>query len=80
MPHSKITGNVIGFRIQKARKSAGITQLELSNTLDIDYQIDLSPELISKIEAGKRPVRDREVEALCQILKTSPNALFSWKE
>lgn len=78
MPHSKITGNVIGFRIQKARKDAGITQLDLSNTLDIDYKIDLSPELISKIESGKRPVRDREILAICEILKVRPDSLFGW--
>ena len=79
MPNPKITGNVIGHKIQKARKSAGLTQLDISTILGVDYKIELSPELISRIESGRRPVRDKELIALCKIINIDPNTLFDWK-
>lgn len=79
MPNPKITGNVIGHRIQKARKEAHLTQTELSAILDVDYGIELGPVLISKIESGKRPLRDKEIQALCRILKVRPDTLFGWE-
>lgn len=79
MPNAKITGNIIGFRVQKARQQAGMTQLELSVTLDVDYEIDLRPELISKIESGARPVRDKELKAIADALGVTPNRLFGVK-
>lgn len=79
MPNPKITGNVIGHAIQKARKAANVTQLELSTILDVDYDIELAPVLISKIESGHRPVRDKELAAICKILEVDPNTVFGWK-
>lgn len=79
MPNSKITGNVIGHRVQKARKKAGITQLELSTILAVDYSIELRTELISKIESGRRPVRDKEIAAITKVLGVTPNDLFGVK-
>ncbi len=76
MPNPKVTGNIIGHRVQKARKAAGITQLELSTILGVDYKIELSPELISKIESSLRPVRDKELKAISDVLKVTPNDLF----
>jgi len=76
MPSPKITGNIIGHRVQKARKVANITQIELSTILGVDYKIELSPELISRIESGSRPVRDKELKAIADVLDVTPNDLF----
>ena len=78
MPHPNIQGNCIGKNLRKARKAAHLTQLQLSAALSIEYGIELSEPLISKIESGERTVRDKELVALCRILNVSPNVLLDW--
>ncbi|MOA33487.1 HTH-type transcriptional regulator ImmR [compost metagenome] len=47
--------SVIGDRIKKQRELMGLTQLELANKIDINNSV------LSRIEAGKRPVEDNEL-------------------
>jgi len=44
-----------GDRIRKLREKLGLTQLELANKVDINNSV------LSRIEAGKRPVEDNEL-------------------
>lgn len=76
MPNAKITGNVIGAAIQKARLAKRISQIDFSAELSVDYDIELSQNTISKIESGRRPVRDKEIAAIVEILGVTPNDLF----
>lgn len=78
MPHARITGNIIGAAIQKARLKAGINQVDLAAALSIDYGIEMTQNLVSKIESGRRPVRDKELAAICTILNVTPNTIFGW--
>lgn len=79
MPNAKITGNVVGAAIQKARLAAGINQVDLAAELSVSYDIDVTQNLISKIESGRRPVRDKELAAICKILNVAPNTIFGWR-
>ncbi|MNW37015.1 HTH-type transcriptional regulator ImmR [compost metagenome] len=47
--------SVTGDRIKKRRELMGLTQLELANKIDINNSV------LSRIEAGKRPVEDNEL-------------------
>ena len=76
MPHPKIKGNIIGRGVRKYRKLSGMTQVQLSAALSVDYRIELAPDLLSRIESGERSVRDKEVKALAEVLGVTPNDLF----
>jgi len=70
-------GNLIGTRVQLARKSAKppVTQADLVARLQsMGMMIDQST--ISKIENGQRPVTDKEIAALAKALKVSIGWLF----
>ena len=76
MPNAKITGNVIGAAVQKARMAKGMNQVDLAAELSVNDGIELSQNLISKIESGRRPVRDKEIAAIAEMLDVKPNDLF----
>ena len=78
MPNAKISGNNIGKQVKKARKRAELTQTALSAALEVEHNIFLASDLISRIENGDRAVRDKEIRALCRVLNVSPNDLFGW--
>ncbi len=80
MPNAKIKGNRIGQKIRQAREKHKMGQVELSAALSVDHAIDLSQRLISEIENGRRPVRDKELYAIASILEVDPNWLFGWGE
>ena len=58
--------NIIGTRLAKARKSKGLTQLELSRKVSAFTPIDRAG--IAKIENGLRCVYDYELVALSRVL------------
>ena len=62
--------------MQKARMAKGMNQVDLAAELSVNYGIELSQNLISKIESGRRPVRDKEIAAIAEILDVKPNDLF----
>ena len=69
--------NLIGARVQQARKTAKplITQGDLVARLQI-LGITIDQSGISKLESGKRPVLDKEVIALAKALKVSVSWLL----
>ena len=69
--------NIIGERMREARLKTKpkITQVDLLARLEI-RGIFLAKTAISKIEAGKRPVSDKELIAIADALKVTPNWLL----
>ena len=69
--------NVVGSRIREARYWAGrkVTQLQLAARLQT-LGVDIGRTAISKIEAGRRPVTDSELAAICKALDVSVQWLF----
>ncbi len=69
--------NVIGSRIREARHSHGrkVTQEQLAARLQ-SVGVELDRTGISKIEAGKRPVSDIEIQAICKALGIKVSELF----
>ena len=69
--------NVVGPRIREARHRSGrrITQEQLAARLQ-SLGIDIDRTAISKIEAGKRPVTDMEIIAICDALGIKVATLF----
>jgi HTH-type transcriptional regulator, cell division transcriptional repressor len=80
MPNAKITKNILGHRMQKARKQAGIGQAELAAILEEDFGISMERSLVSRIERKERPVRDIELDAIAKALSVTPNYLLGWTE
>jgi len=74
---SLVMRNVVGPRIREARYRSGqkVTQQELAARLQT-LGIDLDRTAISKIEAGRRPVTDMEIIAICKALGTNVATLF----
>ena len=58
--------NIIGSRLAKARKSKGLTQLDLSRKVSAYTPIDRAG--IAKIEVGLRCVYDYELVAIAKVL------------
>ncbi|MBR0417918.1 MAG: helix-turn-helix transcriptional regulator [Erysipelotrichaceae bacterium] len=58
--------NTIRIRLRKARRSAGMTQTDLGNRLDVSYQ------MIQQYENGKRTPSDETIYRLSEILGTDP--------
>ena len=72
--------NIAGPRIREARYRAGkkVTQHELAARLQ-STGVDVGRTAISKIEAGRRPVSDVEVVAICKALDVTPQWLLGWE-
>jgi len=69
--------NIVGTNVRKARKNTSppITQVDLMARLQLlGVMIDQSS--ISKIESGRRPVSDVEVNALAKALRIPVEKLF----
>lgn len=64
----------IGSRIRSARKSAGMSQEELGNRLDIGKSS------ISEWESGKRALPIDVVEQISEILNVSVQYIMGWNE
>ncbi len=69
--------NVVGSRIRELRHRAGrrVTQEELAARLQAQG-LEIDRTAISKIEAGKRPVTDVEMIAICKALDVKMVELF----
>lgn len=61
---------LFGKNVQKYRKLAGLTQMELSKRLDITQKH------LSIIETGTQFASANLIERICEELKVSPAALF----
>ena len=69
------TKNIIGARVTLARKNLGMKQVELLAKLQL-AGIDMSVPALSLLEGQKRPVSDRELAALADILHVSVDWLL----
>lgn len=67
--------NIIGEQIKKARISAGLSQKQLSEKLEL-LAVYTCRGSISRIENGKRTITDIEIDAISKVLNVSLNALF----
>lgn len=70
--------NVIGPRIRQLRESLTpvVTQADLAARLASRSRLDLDRPTITRIENGKRYLRDYEIVAIARALKVSVASLF----
>lgn len=61
-----------GQRVRAARKTAGMTQADLADILDVTRPA------ISGIEAGKNGIPIGKLETLCKALRVTPNMLLGF--
>ena len=71
--------NLIGARVESARKEQGMKQKELLAQLQV-RGVDLSASGLSKLEAQVRYVTDFELLALADILSVSVQWLLTGEE
>ena len=69
--------NIIGAKIRQARVRLGMSQIQLSEQLEL-LAVYVCRGSISRIENGERAVTDIEIDAIAKVLKISPNELFEW--
>lgn len=74
--NAKITGNVLGKRLQRARTEKSFGQAELAAELSIALDVEFSAQMVSKMERGLRAVRDKELQVLCTVLGVSSDWLL----
>ena len=71
--------NIVGARVTKARTELGMKQVELLAQLQTQ-NIDISVPALSLLEGQKRPVTDKELNALATILKVTSDWLLGREE
>ena len=71
--------NLIGARVESARKEQGMKQKELLAQLQV-RGVDLSASVLSKLEGQVRYVTDFELLALADILSVSVQWLLTGEE
>lgn len=71
--------NLIGARVESARKNQGMKQKELLAQLQV-RGVDLNASGLSKLEGQIRYVTDMELLALSDILNVSVNWLLTGKD
>ena len=69
------SSNLVGARVTEARKRQGIKQVELLARLQV-AGIEISSPALSLLEGQKRPVSDKELVALSEVLNVSVNWLL----
>ena len=67
--------NIIGARVTEARNRIGMKQIELLAKLQV-AGIEISIPALSLLEGQKRPVSDKELAALADILGVSVDWLL----
>jgi transcriptional regulator with XRE-family HTH domain len=72
--------NLCGKRIRYARARAEMSQTELCAALSVDHNIEITQNVVSKIENGIRTVNDIELVALAQALNVTPCFLLYGEE
>ena len=70
--NTKKVTNLCGLRIKLARVEIGMNQLELATALNVDCDLDMDQNSISRLEKGNRFVKDFELLALAKILNKHP--------
>ncbi len=67
--------NLIGARVEQARKGLGMKQKELLAQLQVNG-VDMNASALSKLEGQMRSVNDFEIVALANILNVSVDWLL----
>lgn len=67
--------NIVGARVTEARKRLGLKQVDLLAKLQV-AGVEISIPALSLLEGQKRPVSDRELNALADILNVSADWLL----
>ena len=67
--------NIVGARVTQARLRLGMKQVELLAKLQVEG-IAISVPALSLLEGQKRPVTDKELDALAKILNVSSDWLL----
>lgn len=68
--------NITGKKIREARRTAKLSQKELSEKLEL-IAVYTCRGSISRIENGKRPVTDIEIDGISKVLNVSLDYLFN---
>ncbi|MFA7257417.1 MAG: helix-turn-helix domain-containing protein [Kiritimatiellales bacterium] len=68
--------NIVGPRVARLRQKLQMTQTDLMLALTTQG-VQLTRTAVTKLETGFRCVRDFEVVALAEILKTTPQYLLT---
>lgn len=71
--------NIVGARVTEARTKRGMKQVELLAKLQVQG-IAISVPALSLLEGQKRPVSDKELNALADALGVSVNWLLGREE
>lgn len=71
--------NIVGARVTEARTNRGMKQVELLAKLQVQG-IAISVPALSLLEGQKRPVSDKELNALADALGVSVNWLLGREE
>jgi len=61
----------MGKRVYERRKHLGLTQEQVSEAMDVSVQ------MISNLELGKKAIRPENLVKLCNILKTSADYILT---
>ena len=67
--------NICGERVKAARRSLGLSQLDLAAKLQVSG-VNIERDSVSRIEIGTRFVADYELRALSQILHVPVSVLL----
>lgn len=79
-PIMENSSNLCGKRIRYARARAEMSQTDLCAALSVDHNIEVTQNVISKIENGIRAVNDIELVAIAQVLNVTPCFLLYGEE
>ena len=72
----KTNRNIVGSEIRSIREQYSLSlKIVAARCSDLGWQV--SPQILSRIEARERPIRDFELLCLSKALKVSPNAFSS---
>ena len=68
--------NIIGAKIRQARVRMGMSQIQLSEQLEL-LAVYVCRGSISRIENGERAITDVEIDAISKVLRVSLDYLFN---
>jgi len=76
MEHSRLS-NLTGATIRKLRNERNLTAQQLADKCEVlTYGLQLTRSALAKIEAGIRPINDKELLAIATVLKVEIADLF----
>ena len=66
----------LGANLRYYRKLAGLSLLELSETLAEQHGVHLSGNYISMLERGERRISAEQLDVICKALNITPNQMY----